>query len=95
MPVVCLWHDLKKHLLAALDSGRLGGRQPGPEAMQGRCLPTAAMCQCCPPDTPLHLQEVPRDGPGVPDFEVSMKGQQGAALQAQEPLCAWFKLAHT
>lgn len=27
-------------------------------------------------------------------FEVSMEGQQGAPLQAQEPLRAWFKLAH-
>lgn len=28
-------------------------------------------------------------------FEVSMEGQKGAALQAQEPLCTWLKLAHT
>lgn len=26
-------------------------------------------------------------------FEVSIEGQQGAALQAQEPLCTWLKLA--
>ena len=33
--------------------------------------------------------------PGSQDFEVSMEGQQGAALQAQKPLCTWLKLAYT
>lgn len=33
--------------------------------------------------------------PGSQDFEVSTEGQQGAALQAQEPLCAGLKLART
>lgn len=31
----------------------------------------------------------------VQAFEVSMEGQQGAALQAQEPLCTWLKFVHT
>lgn len=31
---------------------------------------------------------------GSQDFEVSMEGQQGTALPAQEPLCTWLKLAH-
>lgn len=41
------------------------------------------------------LRRCPETAPAPQKFEVSVEGRQGAALQAREPLCAWFKLTHT
>lgn len=40
------------------------------------------------------FRRCPEMAPGSQDF-VSMEGQQGAALQVQEPLWAWLKLAQS
>lgn len=41
------------------------------------------------------LRRCPETAPVPQNFEASVEGRQGAALQAWEPQCAWLKLAHT